>query len=55
MANYFWIVQSPKSSVDPTPHLHIIYRLTKPTNLIAGPFPNEARAIIWLNYYNEKH
>jgi hypothetical protein len=39
----FWIVETPRSIVDPTRHKHIIFGLNQPGGgiYVDGPFPTE--------------
>jgi hypothetical protein len=49
MTKNFWIIETPRSIIDPSLHRHIIFSLSKPDGYVAGPFPREGDAIEWLN------
>ena len=46
----FWIIKTPRSSVDLSVHQHIIFAMNRPkVEVIAGPFNREGDAIDWMD------
>jgi hypothetical protein len=49
MACHFWVVETVKSLVDPSPHFHVVFALNAPKqSCVAGPFETESAALDWI-------